>query len=130
MAVTQEHLRIVPIDLDATDQGDRLGVVALPERSLGLDPTDRSVAGALVRSLLAIQGEGTLHGRFERLVGAAIDLLGVVVRVASLADVIRSKQAANRPKDQRVLPTLRDLLARISGGAPDGGGRGGAAARE
>ena len=32
--------------------------------------------------------------------------------VASLADVIRSKQAANRPKDQRVLPTLRALLAR------------------
>lgn len=39
-------------------------------------------------------------------------LLGVVVQVASLADVIRSKQAANRPKDQRVLPTLRELLAR------------------
>lgn len=36
---------------------------------------------------------------------------GVVVRVASLADVIRSKQAANRPKDQRVLPVLREILA-------------------
>lgn len=36
---------------------------------------------------------------------------GVEVRVASLADVIRSKQAANRPKDQRVLPTLREILA-------------------
>jgi len=41
-----------------------------------------------------------------------VELFGVVVQVASLADVIRSKQAANRPKDQRVLPTLRDLLAR------------------
>lgn len=40
------------------------------------------------------------------------ELFDVLVRVASLADVIRSKQAANRPKDQRVLPTLRDLLAR------------------
>lgn len=39
-------------------------------------------------------------------------LFGVGVRVASLADVIRSKQAANRPKDQRVLPTLREILAR------------------
>lgn len=37
---------------------------------------------------------------------------GVVVPVASLADVIRSKQAANRPKDQRVLPTLREINAR------------------
>ena len=34
------------------------------------------------------------------------------VEIASLGDVIRSKQAANRPKDQRVLPTLRELLAR------------------
>ena len=38
-------------------------------------------------------------------------IYGVTVRVASLADVIRSKQAANRPKDQRVLPTLREILA-------------------
>lgn len=38
-------------------------------------------------------------------------LYGTEVRVASLADVIRSKQAANRPKDQRVLPTLREILA-------------------
>lgn len=39
------------------------------------------------------------------------DLYGSVVHVASLADVIRSKQAANRPKDQRVLPTLRRILS-------------------
>jgi hypothetical protein len=44
------------------------------------------------------------------------ELFGVLVRVAALADVIRSKQAANRPKDQRVLPTLRDLLARRPNG--------------
>jgi hypothetical protein len=42
---------------------------------------------------------------------AAEDIFGIEVRVASLADVIRSKQAANRPKDQRVLPTLREILA-------------------
>lgn len=39
------------------------------------------------------------------------DISGVEVRIASLADIIRSKQAANRPKDQRVLPTLREILA-------------------
>lgn len=33
------------------------------------------------------------------------------LRVAELADVIRSKQAANRPKDRAVLPILRDTLA-------------------
>jgi predicted nucleotidyltransferase len=39
-------------------------------------------------------------------------IFGSMVKVASLADVIRSKQAANRNKDQRVLPTLREILAR------------------
>lgn len=36
---------------------------------------------------------------------------GLTVSIASLADVVRSKQAANRPKDQRVLPALREILA-------------------
>lgn len=40
------------------------------------------------------------------------ELYGATVQIASLADVIRSKQAANRAKDQRVLPTLREILAR------------------
>jgi hypothetical protein len=40
-----------------------------------------------------------------------IAIRGSDTRVASLADIIRSKQAANRPKDQRVLPTLREILA-------------------
>jgi hypothetical protein len=50
---------------------------------------------------------------FEDLAREAADerIQGIDVRVASLADVIRSKQAANRPKDQRVLPTLREILA-------------------
>ena len=42
---------------------------------------------------------------------ATSEVFGVEIRIASLADIIRSKQAANRPKDQRVLPTLREILA-------------------
>jgi hypothetical protein len=42
-------------------------------------------------------------------------ILGTEVDVASLADVIRSKEAAGRDKDRLVLPVLRRLLA--SGGA-------------
>lgn len=38
-------------------------------------------------------------------------LAGVLVMIASLEDIVRSKQAANRPKDRRVLPTLRELLS-------------------
>lgn len=68
-----------------TDHGD-LDVALMPSGTAGY--------GDLVRSAESVQ---------------AWD--GVVV-VASLADVIRSKQAANRPKDQRVLPVLREILAR------------------
>jgi hypothetical protein len=42
--------------------------------------------------------------------------LGVVVAVADLNDIIASKEAANRPKDQRSLPyleSLRDQLGKI-----------------
>ena len=45
---------------------------------------------------------------------------GVTVPVAKLEDVIRSKEAANRPKDRRTLPVLHQLLREIQqrGGAP------------
>ena len=39
-----------------------------------------------------------------------LTILGVDLDVASLADVIRSKEAAGREKDRLVLPTLRRLL--------------------
>ena len=37
-------------------------------------------------------------------------ILGVEVQIASLADVIRSKEAAGRAKDLAVLPELREIL--------------------
>jgi hypothetical protein len=53
-----------------------------------------------------------------------VSVYGVTVRLASLADIIRSKQAANRPKDQRALPVLREILAsryrRSDPAPPDG----------
>jgi hypothetical protein len=42
-----------------------------------------------------------------------MSIQGVSVSVAALEDVIRSKQAANRAKDQRSLPVLRQLLEEI-----------------
>ena len=44
-----------------------------------------------------------------------VDTTRLVIRVASLADVIRSKAAADREKDRRALPRLRELLDRSSG---------------
>ncbi len=44
----------------------------------------------------------------------AVDLGdNLVVRVAALADVIQSKAAANRPKDERALPYLESLQDQI-----------------
>jgi len=40
---------------------------------------------------------------------AHLEILGVGVDVASLADIIRSKEAAGREKDRLVLPVLRRL---------------------
>lgn len=52
---------------------------------------------------------------YEDLIRDAVRLtiLGVEVDVASLADVIRSKEAAGREKDRLVLPVLRRLLQEI-----------------
>ena len=46
-----------------------------------------------------------------------VSIAGHVGAVASLADVICSKEAANREKDRAALPTLRPLLRRLEGGA-------------
>ncbi len=40
-----------------------------------------------------------------------IEFRGVDIRLASLATIVLSKATANRPKDQRALPVLRELLA-------------------
>ena len=43
------------------------------------------------------------------------DLDGIHVPTTSLADLIRSKEAAGRRKDHEVLPTLRALLGEVAG---------------
>ena len=62
---------------------------------------------------------GTSGYRDLRRDATQAQLYGVSVRIASLSDVIRSKQAANRPKDQRMLPTLREILAQRRGSDTD-----------
>jgi hypothetical protein len=42
------------------------------------------------------------------------DIDGLRVKVASLADIIRSKEAANRPKDHATLPILKALQDEIA----------------
>ena len=48
-----------------------------------------------------------------------ITIRGVHVKLASLADIVRSKEAAGRDKDRRSLPVLRELVARQLRGRRD-----------
>ena len=62
---------------------------------------------------LTFEPSGVPGGYDELLPAAeAIDIRGVPLLVASLPDIIRSKEAANREKDRITLPTLRELLRR------------------
>lgn len=59
---------------------------------------------------LLYQPAGTKGFRDLTKAAVEMDLESVTVRVASLADVIRSKEALGRPRDLEQLPTLRRLL--------------------
>ncbi len=89
-------------------------------RGLRFDVTAETLAGARIRNLvcdggrldIAFEPSGTrgfadLHRR-----SVLHDLDGVLVPVAALEDVIRSKEAAGRERDRMALPTLRRLLER------------------
>lgn len=61
---------------------------------------------------LAFEPSGT--GGYEDLVEEAVvfEIFGQEVRVASLADIIRSKEASDRPQDRQDVVVLRELLRR------------------
>lgn len=79
-----------------------------------------SLGAAQVWNLRTLSGDldisfvptGTTGYHDLRRDAAVEDFRGLPVLVASLADVIRSKEAAGRDKDRRVLPVLREILAR------------------
>jgi len=122
-APTADNLRRLSATLGDLDA--RVRVEGVPE-GLPFDHEADSLAAVQTWNLTTAYGDldisflpsGTRgYGDLSR-DAKQIELFDVVVQVASLADVIRSKQAANRPKDQRVLPTLRDLLSkRAKGGS-------------
>lgn len=76
-----------------------------------------------VELLNLVTRSGDLDVAFFPAGGAAYDALAArarevrardtVIVVAALEDVIRSKEAANRPKDRRALPVLRQLLEEL-----------------
>jgi hypothetical protein len=81
-----------------------------------------SLAGANVWKLTTDAGDlditfvpaGTTGYADLRRHATVIEIFGVPTTLASLGDVVRSKEAAARPKDLEALPALRTLLGRLS----------------
>lgn len=61
--------------------------------------------------LADIPDQGGRHMSYRELADRAskLNLDGIVLRVASLEDIIASKEWSNRPKDREALPELRSL---------------------
>ena len=113
------HENLAQLSLALTDLGARIRTEAAPD---GLPFTDdaTSLAAAEVWNLVCGDGEFDISfhpsgfaGGYAQLAPHAHRLrVGEVeVVVADLADVIRSKESAGRPKDLRVLPLLYRHLA-------------------
>ncbi len=89
------------------------------EDPLPLSPDATSLAGSVFWNLTTLHGDldlaftpsGTQGYADLRRDAIEVTLRGTPVLLASLADIIRSKEAAGRDKDRRSLPILRELLA-------------------
>lgn len=108
-----ERLAAALVELEA-----RVRTEGVPD-GLPLDPDGAFLARVELLDLTTRCGDFDLTFRpsgtegFEDLWPSRVtyDLGGIEVPTASLADLIRSKEAAGRRKDQEALPTLRALLA-------------------
>jgi hypothetical protein len=97
--LTDDDARQLPVVVDGT-------MLAQAQIS-----TWRTAAGD-VDILRSLPDERGRRVGYEELVGRAREVTtdtGIVVRVAGLADVIASKQWADRPKDREALPELLAL---------------------
>lgn len=68
--------------------------------------------GLQVDFMATIHGLRSFEGARDR--ASVIEIEGVSIRVASLADIIRSKRAARRPRDLAVLDVLEKALEETS----------------
>jgi hypothetical protein len=110
-----DRLAAALADLDARLRTEDGEVVPLPQDSRLLAQAETWMLTTRHGDLdLVFSPPGT--GGYDDLTRDAFEVdLGrdVHVRVASLADVIRSKEASNRPKDRAQLPALRQTLERL-----------------
>ena len=89
------------VDFDAhEDLLERVQVLNLATRAGDLD--------------IVVRPAGSTGYKDLRRDAMSISISGVPILVASLADIIRSKEAANREKDRAVLPALKRLQMRLA----------------
>lgn len=120
-------------DIDVTPLSERANLTLLSEALRELDAKIRngdedplpfahdatSLAGSVFWNLrtkhgdldLRFQPSGTQGYADLRRDAIEVTLRGTPVLLASLADIVRSKEAAGRDKDRRALPILRELVA-------------------
>jgi hypothetical protein len=135
LAATLHGAAYVTVDIDITPDRDpanlerlsaalddleaRVRIVgAVDEEPLPFGHIGASLAGIVVLNLstragdldICMQPAGTTGYDDIRRDAVTISLGGNEVMVASLADVVRSKEAAGRDKDRLALPMLRRLL--------------------
>lgn len=99
----------------------RLRVIDTPE-GIPFDPHPSLLGSMATLNLTTSCGDldlvfsPTALDDFDALVAGSVlfSLYGYQVRVAALSDIIRSKTAANRPKDRAVLPVLHALAEEIA----------------
>lgn len=112
---------------DALEElGARVRTAGVPE-GLPFSHDGSSLGRATIWNLTTTAGDFDLTFRpsgtdgYEDLSANAVvvDVAGHDVSVAALADVVRSKEAAGRPKDLATLDTLRDWVEALAGSSPD-----------
>ena len=100
----------------------RLRVAEDPD-GVAFDPHPALLASMAMLNLTTTAGDLDLAfapaglDDYDALVRASVpyEIAGFEIRVASLADIIRSKEAADRPKDRATLPLLHALAEEIAG---------------
>ena len=112
-----DRLSVALEDLDARVRADHEGAETFEFRHDAASIKRQAILNLTTRAGnldVTFVPSGTSGYRDLRRDAVEISVDGVPVVVASLADVIRSKEAANRPKDRAALPVLRRLLERQS----------------